>query len=417
VAKKTLTNKFVETAPGPTGDGKQCDYWDAATPGLSLRVTSEGVKSWTVLYRVDGKQVRHTLGRYPGVGLADARRKAADARELVAGGKDPRREDERQRAAEAQARADTVEAVVQRYLASIGEVEVPGSKRKPQRLRSGREIARIFNRYIVPAIGRQPMKDVSRRQLVELLDKIADQNGGAMANRTLGQIRRLFNWAVSKDIVAASPCTAIERPAREVPRDRKLSDDEVRRVWAACDLAGQPYGQFIRFLLATGVRRSEAAFMTRSEIDGDVWVIPARRQKSNVEHAVPLSPLAVEIINSLPNRGGTVFALEGGGPMSGFSSRKAWFDNIVAADGDGAMEPWALHDIRRVVRSGMSALRIDPEIAERVLAHVPARLRRTYDRHSYLDEKRVALEAWARRLQSIVDPTPKGNVFELRATG
>jgi integrase len=407
VAKKTLTNKFVETAPGPTGDAKQCDYWDAATPGLSLRVTSEGVKSWTVLYRVDGKQVRHTLGRYPGVGLADARRKAADARELVASGKDPRREDERQQAAEAQARADTVEAVVQRYLASIVEFELPGSKRKPTRLRSGREIARIFNRYIVPAIGRQPMKDVSRRRIVEVLDTIADQNGGAMANRTLGQIRRLFNWAVSKDIVAASPCTAIERPAREVPRDRKLSDDEVRRVWKACDLAGAPYGAFVRFLLATGVRRSEAAFMTRDEIDGDVWVIPARRQKSNVEHAVPLSPLAKDVLADL---GPTLFS-----SLSGFSSRKAWLDRIIAADGGGPMEPWALHDIRRVVRSGLSALRVDAEIAERVLAHVPARLRRTYDRHSYIDEKRAALEAWARRLQAIVDPAPAGNVVSLRA--
>jgi integrase len=243
----------------------------------------------------------------------------------------------------------------------------------------------------------------------EVLDEIHDRNGPAMANRTLGQIGRLFSWALSKDIVTGSPCSGIERPGQEVPRDRKLSDDEVRRVWKACDLAGPPYGAFVRFLLATGVRRSEAAFMTRDEIDGDVWVIPARRQKSNVEHAVPLSPMAKEILADL---GPALFS-----SLSGFSSRKTWLDKIIAADGHGPMEPWALHDIRRVVRSGMSALRIDPEVAERVLAHVPARLRRTYDRYSYLPEKTQALEAWARRLQSIVDPAPKGNVFELRAVG
>jgi arylsulfatase A-like enzyme len=121
VAKKTLTDKFVQTAPGPTGDARQCDYWDAATPGLSLRVTSEGVRSWTVLYRIDGKQVRQTLGRVPGVSLADARRRAADVRDLVATGKDPRQEVERERQEQVQARADTVAAVIQRYLASIGE--------------------------------------------------------------------------------------------------------------------------------------------------------------------------------------------------------------------------------------------------------------------------------------------------------
>jgi integrase len=413
--KKALTEKAVANAKLPAGK-VQADLWDAVLPGFGLRV-GERKKSWNITYRIDGQQKRCVFGFYPAMTLAAARLRGGELRSMVDAGRDPAAELERERQEQADARANTVAAVVQRYLGEIGEVDTASGKRRPRQLRSGPEIKRIMMGYIVPVLGDRPMGELTRRELVKVLDDIRDNNGPAMANRTLGQIRKLFNFAVGKDIVAASPCGAIARPAPEVPRDRRLTDDEVRRVWKACDLAGAPYGAFVRFLLATGVRRSEAAFMTRSEIDGDVWVIPARRQKSNVEHAVPLSPLAMEIINSLPDRGPTVFALEGGGPMSGFSSRKAWFDDIVAADGDGAMEPWALHDIRRVVRSGMSALRIDPETAERVLAHVPARLRRTYDRHSYLDEKRAALEAWARRLQSIVDPTPKGNVFELRAAG
>jgi integrase len=411
--KKMLTEKAVANAKLPAGK-VQVDLWDASLPGFGLRVGRSGVKSWNIIFRLDGKQKRHVFGSYPAMTLKDARKRAGELRDMVDGGKDPGEERKRQRQEEADARADTVKAVVQRYLASIGEVETPGSKRKPRKLRSGREVKRILENYVVPVIGDRPMRDVTRRQLVDLLDGIANRtNKGAMANRVLTQVRRLFNWAVGKDIITGSPCTGLERPAAEVPRDRKLSDDEVRRVWKACDLAGAPYGAFLRFLLVTGVRRSEAANMTRGEIDGDVWVVPARRQKSGVEHAVPLSPLAKAILDTLPNAGPTVFAVPGGGPMTGFSSRKTWFDDIVA--GGGPMEPWALHDFRRVVRSGMSALRIDPEVAERVLAHVPARLRRTYDRHSYLAEKREALELWARRVQSIVNPDPPANVVELRA--
>ena len=427
----TLSDRFIKSVKPPVpvspATTAQADYWDAATPGFGLRVTDKGIKSWTILYRLGSKQVRQTLGRFPGVSLADARRKAADVRERVAKGKDPRLEEDRQRREEEQARADSVAAVAEKYLQSIGTSSTTGPEKRSSKrgrtrrgtiLRTGGETKRILKKYVAPAIGNLPMRDVTRRQLVELLGDIADNHGGVMANRTLAQVRRLFGWAIGQDIIDQSPCVGIEKPAQETPRDRLLTDVEINRVWAACDKIGQPYGSFLKFVLLTGVRRAEAGNATRSEIDGEVWVVPARRQKSGVDHAVPLARMATEILESMPKAGAYLFkSTQNDGPMRAFADFKERLDKIIAADGQGAMAPWTVHDLRRVVRSGLSALRIDKDISEKVLGHVPEGLRRTYDRYSYLDEKRAALEAWARRLQSIVDPAPKGNVFELRAAG
>jgi integrase len=415
VEKKALTEKAVANAKLPAGKA-QVDLWDAALPGFGLRV-GERKKSWNIIFRLDRKQKRHVFGTYPAMPLAAARRRAGELRSMVDAGKDPRAELERQREEEANARADTVKAVVERYLASIGEAGTPGHRHKPLRLRTGKEIKRILEKYVVPAIGNKPMKDVTRRQLVELLDNIAEHNGPAMANRTLSRVSRLFTWALGKSIITGSPAIGIERPAREVTRSRKLSDDEIRRVWAACDRMGDTYARFVQFLMVTGVRRSEAGEATRDEIGGSVWIVPPRRQKSDVEHAVALTPLATEILDRSPAGRYLFPSDETGGPLSSFSRRKALLDAAIAADGGPAMEGWVLHDLRRVIRSHMSAMKIDENVAEKVLGHVPKGLRKTYDRHSYFDEKKEALEMWARQLRAIVDPSPTDNVVSLRAVG
>jgi integrase len=417
MAKRTLTDRFVKTAPPPGGGLRQVDYWDAVTPGFGLRVTSEGVKTWSIIYRIDGKQVRQSLGRYDGVGLADARKKAAAIREQLAAGKDPRIEADRHRREEVQARADTVGAVIGQYLRHTGVTAEATAGRKKRRGRVLRdrtrnETQRIMERYVIPALGDRPMRDVSRRDLVKLIDDVADHNGGSMANSTLVRVRALFNWAVARDVINGSPCSGIKPPHQEAPRDRLLTDDELREIWNAASVMGGPYGAMVRFLLLTGTRRAEAANMTRDELDGDVWVIPAARQKSGIVHAVPLPTLAKEIIDSLPNTAWVFPAARGGRALKGFPHFKAELDRRLREARQQAdpkakpMPGWTLHDLRRAMRSGMSALRIDAEIAERCLAHVPERLRRTYDRYSYIEEKRHALAAWAQRVESIVNPKP-----------
>src|SRR5262249_10478615 len=147
-----------------------------------------------------------------------------------------------------------------------------------------------------------------------------------------------------------SPCTEIKPPHQEAPRDRLLSDDELKEIWDTAVAMGGPYGALVRFLMLTGTRRLEAASMTRDELDGGVWVIPPARQKSGIAHAVPLAPTAIGIIDDLPNAGPRVFrAARGGGSLNGFSWLKGDFDRRLLearrkVDPKAKpMDPWVLH--------------------------------------------------------------------------
>jgi integrase len=174
---------------------------------------------------------------------------------------------------------------------------------------------------------------------------------------------------------------------KERERDRILSDDELRLVWAACSGV---YGAFIRFLLLTAVRRSEAAGMQWSELDGSLWTIPAARMKGKVEHVVPLSAAALAILDE--RRSATMPF----GRSIASSQRKAEFDAIVS------IPPWHLHDLRRTARSLVSRAGVIKDIGERCLAHAIGGVSGVYDRHAYLEEKKAAFDALAALIERIV---------------
>jgi integrase len=188
-------------------------------------------------------------------------------------------------------------------------------------------------------------------------------------------------------------------------RDRILSDEELRSVWSAADQAGV-FGRYIQFLLLTAVRRSEAAQMTRAELTGGVWTISASRIKGKVEHVVPLSALALDVLAKLSNNDEFIFTMDGLRPISNLAYFKVRFDRTVP------LPNWTLHDLRRTARSLMSRAGVNADIAERCLAHAIGGVRGVYDRHAYLEEKRQAFEALAALVARIVDPQP--NVVTLR---
>jgi integrase len=186
-------------------------------------------------------------------------------------------------------------------------------------------------------------------------------------------------------------------------RDRILSDDELRSVWSGANRAGV-FGRYLQFLLLTATRRNEAARMTRAELAGDLWSIPASRMKAGAEHVVPLSAAALDV---LPKAGELIFTVDDVSPIGGFSRLKRDFDLAVP------LPPWTLHDLRRTVRSLMSRAGVSADVAERCLAHAIGGVRGVYDRHAYLEEKRQAFDALAALVQRIVDPQP--NVVAIRA--
>jgi integrase len=372
-----LTDKFCAAVKS----AKQVDYFDETVPSLALRV-SPTAKVWTLLHTKAGKRARLTLGRYPQLSLSAAKAQALEAKAALAQGLDPQRTTD-----------GTLRSVVDEYF-----------RREGPKLRRMAERRSMFDRGVMPVLGERPIGEIKRSEIVRLLDGIVDNRGPRAAGLTFTYLSKVFNWHASRDDDFRSPLTRGMAPPKSPARDRVLSDDEIRIVWAAADRTGV-FGLYIRFLLLTAVRRNEAARMTRSEIVGGVWTIPVERMKGKAKHEVPLSTLALATLEQCPP-GPAVFTTDGTKPIGSFGRLKEYFDKAAP------IAPWTLHDLRRTARSLMSRASVSPDIAERCLAHTIGGVRGVYDRHKYEEEKRLAFEALASLIGRIVDPQP--NVVTLR---
>ncbi len=247
---------------------------------------------------------------------------------------------------------------------------------------------------------------------MKLLDEIEDQRGAPMADHVLMVLRRIMNWHATRDDEFRSPIVrGMSRSnASERARTRILTDDEIRAVWQTADAIASPFARMLQFILVTAVRRTEAANMDRSELDGSVWTILAARMKGKLDHVVPLSPLAQEVLGALPvfnPKAGPVFTHSGANGLSNYNRPKKTFDERCGVSG------WTIHDLRRTARSLMSRAGVSPDHAERALAHVIGGIRGIYDRHEFFEEKKFAFEALAKQIRMILDP-PVANVFTLR---
>ena len=275
----------------------------------------------------------------------------------------------------------------------------------------------MLNHDVLPKWGNRRIQDITRRDVIELLDGLTDRGLGIGANRSFALVRKLFNWAVERDIIAETPCKGIRPPVSEVSRDRLLSDDEIKAFWKATEAIGYPFGPLFRLLLLTGQRLGEVAEMSASELRPDerMWTIPKERAKNNSVHDVPLSDAALAVLEALPRIAGTrrfLFTTTTETAVSGFSKSKEGLDRIMAPT-----TPWRLHDLRRTVASGMARLGINLPVIEKVLNHTSgsfAGIVGVYQRHSFADEKRQALEAWGRFVTALVEDRPAKNIIELR---
>jgi integrase len=235
----------------------------------------------------------------------------------------------------------------------------------------------------------------------------------------LAVIRKFFSWAVERSIIEVSPALHVKKPSAEASRDRVLSDAELRLIWLAAEALGYPYGPLVRLLALTGQRRSEIAGMRRDELSGALWTIPAQRTKNGRAHEVPLSTAAQAVLAALPRIAGSDYVLtaNGRGPASGFARAKNKLDAaVLTLAQEHAAErrqnepvritPWRLHDLRRTMASGLARLGTSPHVIEAILNHrsgVVSGVAAVYNRHQYLDEKRAALEQWARHLKQLAD--------------
>lgn len=233
-----------------------------------------------------------------------------------------------------------------------------------------------------------------------------------MANRVLAAVRRMFAWCVDRGIIETSPCSGLRPPAVERSRDRVLSDEELWRVWLASDEVGWPFGPLAKLLILTGQRLNEVSRLRWAEIDMNarLWTLPRQRTKSNVAHTVPLSSQSVSLLSGLPalsSEAGLVFTTTGYSPVGGFSRAKTRIDAAIARSRPFG-EPiarWTFHDLRRTAASGMARLKIDIHVVEKVLNHSSgsfAGIVGVYQRHTFAEEKRDALQAWGNFVEQLV---------------
>ncbi|WP_428665026.1 tyrosine-type recombinase/integrase [Reyranella sp.] len=408
--KKAITKRAVDAL-------KPGEYiTDTDVLGFVVRRLPSGRLSYGFRYAKDGKRRWIKLG----VGIPpDAARKAALKHAgSVAGDGNPLPERQARRVEAMTAR--TVNDVLDGFLVHA----------RSKRLRSVAEMESLLRRHVRPKLGGRRVNAVKRSEIADLLKGIAalpstrasDGQSRRVADKVLGVLRSAFNWHQIHDDDFVSPIVKgmAQTTLKELSRDRVLDDAEIRTLWQALDQCGPPaYVRLVRALLLSAARLNEVARLQWPEIVGDVAIVPATRTKTKIDFAIPITPDVAALIGEGPGEaGGFVFSTDhGASPFSGFSKAKKRLDaeiaKLRAEDDLPPMPPWRVHDLRRTARSLLSRAKVDPDIAERVLGHAIPGVRRVYDQHPFIAEKRDALERLAAVVRSIVEPPP-ANVVNLR---
>ncbi|MEY4967239.1 MAG: hypothetical protein RL274_2822 [Pseudomonadota bacterium] len=400
-----LTDRFVSSAKAT--DGKQTDLFDETVTGLSLRVSKTGWRAWNFNFTSpkDRKRARISLGTYPGTTLAAARARATEARQHLEAGHDPKALFADQAAA-----GMTVAALVTSYM----------EKHVRPNLRTAKETERRFYRHIVPIIGSIRLNDLHRRDVNRVVDPILARKRPTEAAHAFEDVRAMLRWAVSRGDMDRNPAEGMRKPATADPRERVLSDDEFRTVWEglpkiiARSVAVQ---RIIRLCLVTAQRVGEVSGMATTELDlkNRTWTIPAARAKNGYAHRVPLTDLAVSIIEDALKDAGPGAAhvfpnLDGDGPLPARAVAKT----VAKAQKATAKLPlgrfgiphWTCHDLRRTAVTGMARLGIPPIVLAHVINHRSVTkagvTMAVYAHYDYAKEKREALELWAERLAGII---------------
>lgn len=396
-----LTAKSIDALkPAEAG---QVEYWDLKLPGFGIRlgtVNKHGrvTKTWQIMYRLNSRQRRYKIGRYPQLPLADARDEARKKLRDVELGIDPAEKRDQDRS------ADNVRDLCRAYIKNHAKIKK----------RSWKEDKRIIDRDIIPKIGSRKASTITKPDIIKLINEIRDRPAPIMANRTLSLLRKIFNWGIANDYLTNNPTKDIPKPGQEKTRERVLTNTEIRAIWTRAEQMGYPIGPTIMLLFYTAARSVEIATINNENIDDEslTYTVPSETMKGKADHRIPLAAPAFKIIGELRERragAGHLLVKADGEPTDNLAEDIYRFRKPLGFH-------FTAHDIRRTVATRLSSeLEIPRFTIERILDHADDAVAATYDRHSYDREKKNALEAWARRLNEILQGQPSTpNVVKLR---
>lgn len=436
---RTLTDKFIRSIR-PAPKGKRVHHWDKKVPGFGVRVTDSGHKSYVLYVRwPGGAPSRRRVGDVDKMTLATARKRAKAWLDLVENKIDPKVKEREELEALAARKKDEKH----RRQTTFGKVAEDWFEHISYQ-RKARDVERDVRKVFIKeeGWGNRPITDITREDVEAAVSKRKHTPGHV--RNLLAYAKRLFTWAtsVSRYNLKESPAEKVRIRAfvgdKGLIRTNTLSNEQLRALWLAAEETPTPYSQFFKLLVLTGQRRNEVAHARWREFDfrERLWTIPAERMKMKKPQAVPLTDEMVAVLQTLPRFDGPnndyLFSTQAGKrPINSFGGLK--YRAIKTSKGEAKLigidslmlrhlglterpprdEWWTIHDIRRTVRTNLSALRIPTTVAEMMIAHAPRGIQGVYDRYAYLDERREGFEQWAARLHSIIQPPPD-NVVPLQ---
>ena len=397
---KRLNARFVETVKS---NGARQEFRDLATRSLELRVSPKGAKTWAVLYRrrSDGLKRRVTIGAYPAFKLDDARTEAKGLLARAAKGEDP--------ALKVQLRR---EASSFKQLASEWEKRYAGPNKSEQALYDDQL---MLGKDILPAIGRMKVEEITKRDVICIADGILERGARVRCNRALALMRSIFRWGMAEDLARQDPTFGVRDRTVERPRDRVLSDDEIKVFWKRLPEAEMSEGVAIilQLALVTGQRVGMVSGMAKTELELDrvapTWTLRSSRTKNREPVCVPLTEFAAKLIRrgiALSGESDFVFPSPLGDeaitPHAATRAMSRWRKTLKIRD-------FRVHDLRRTCATGMARLGVPRFHISLVLDHVSVThgtiTGAVYDKYTYDAEKRAALDKWSTHLVELLRVT------------
>ncbi len=373
-----------------------------AEGGFAIRVTPNNAKSWYMIYYFHEDNNKWSkwlfLGKYPDLSLSKARTKFKEMRELLAEGKDPSKILKEQKTLRRE--AWTVETLAKEFIEKYCEVH-----KKP---RSVKEDRQNLDRDIIPTIGKRKATDITRGDIIEIIDAIMKRGARTQANRTLATIRKMFNWALEREVVQNNPVYGISRPSQESPRERTLSKAEIKTLWKELEeKAPQGISLALKLVLLTGARPGEVLALTSKQLEQEWIDIPSSSTKNKKPHKVYISSLARKTIESTQTE--FIFISPTGKQIKNYTL-STWIRNSKFY----GIEAWTPHDLRRTCATLLASQRTPPHIIDRVLNHVQQSVTgRVYDQYNYATEVAQALERLSQTIETAINKKTDNNLIQI----
>jgi integrase len=366
-----LTDLTIKALKAPAKG--QVTVVDDALPGFGVRVSHGGVKAFVLVYGKSRKRV--TIGRYPIIGLQEAR---SEAKKLLA--------------EQTLGKRDTPSINFADAIGLFLSTHYPKTSLKP---RTRVETERLLRVHFLPALRHEKLADISTHAISQIIDR--RRKTPSAARHAFAAVRLFFKWAVGRGYISRSPCEGLHPPAPSPPRNRVLTDEELKLVLAHARAEDTTFNMIVQLLIFTGQRRGEIASLRAEWIDfqNQTITLPPVITKNKRQHTFPFGPLAETVLRKGEQKG-LIFPARGTDtPINGWSKLKPAFDKQCP------LEPWTLHDLRRTCATNLAALGVPVHVTEKLLNHVSGTtggIVAVYQRHAYLDEMREGIAAWEKRL-------------------